>query len=288
MDRHIDGALQLGAPLVSADLSDVHALYGVLVRHGVGAIVHCGAISGPMLARDDPYGLFQTNVVGMLNVLEAARRLRLRRLVFCSSLMVYGTNDGSVLREDAALRAIDTYGASKVAAEALVTAYITQYAVPAVSARLAWVYGPRRQTACSIRTMLRNAMAGRPTRLPSGRSAHRQYVHVDDVASALVALLEAPALKRHAYNVSGNDYRPFEQVAEIVRDLFPGTDIEIGDVPDPEDPPMGPLATEALERDIGWAPAVPLEQGIASYRDWLADHAEPGSRFSMSSSTGGA
>ena len=270
MDHRLVEAPDLGVALVKADLSDVHALYGALTVHRCTAIVHCGAISGPMLARNDPAGLMATNVVGTLNVLEATRRLGLHRIVVCSSLMVYGPNDGSVLDEGSPLLATDTYGASKVAAEAMVRAYAADHGVDAVMARLAWVYGPRRQTACGIRRMLEDAIAGKVTRFDSGSSAMRQYVHVEDVASALIALLQAPkGAARLVYNVSGGDYRPFPEVTDLVRDLFPSADITIGDAPDPEDPLMGPLSIEAIGRDIGWRPAISLSTGLASYADWL-------------------
>jgi UDP-glucuronate 4-epimerase len=268
-DQRIDGATGLGIPVYQADLGDVHALYGALIEHGCTAIVHCGAISGPMLARDNPHLLIQSNVVGTLNILEAARRLHLRRVVFCSSLMVYGPNDGSELHEDSPFQPCDTYGASKVAAEALVNSYAAQHGVDAVSARLAWVYGPRRQTACSLRAMLSDALASRPTHLATGGSALRQYVHVDDIAAALIALLQAPGLKRAAYNVSGGDYRPFPQIADMVRDIFPQAEITIGNAADPDDPLMGPLAIRAIEKDIGWKPAIPLAEGLKLYSDWL-------------------
>ena len=269
MDRRIEGAAGLGIPVVKADLRDVHALYGTLAAHRCTAIIHCGAISGPMLARDNPEYLMQVNVTGTLNILEAARRLKLRRVVFCSSLMVYGGNDGSVLHEDSPLLASDAYGFSKVAAEALVRAYVAEHGVDAVMARLAWVYGPRRQTACGVRRMIEDVMTGRTTRFTSGRSAMRQYVHVEDVSAALVALLQAPALPRRAYNVSGGDYRPFPEVADVVRALFPEAAITIEDAPDPEDPPMGRLAIDGIEQEIGWKPAIALEDGLRSYAAWL-------------------
>lgn len=270
MDHRLADTPDLGVPLVKADLADVHSLYGTLTAHRCTAIVHCGAISGPMLARDDPAGLMTTNVVGTLNVLEATRRLGLRRIVVCSSLMVYGPNDGSALHEDSPLLATDTYGASKLAAEAMVRAYASDHGVDAIMARLAWVYGPRRQTACGIRRMLEDAIAGRATRFDSGSSAMRQYVHVEDIASALIALLQAPKrAARLVYNVSGGDYRPFHEITGLVRDMFPSADIAIGDAPDPEHPPMGPLSIEAIERDIGWRPALQLSTGLASYAAWL-------------------
>ncbi len=277
MDRRVADAAALGVPVAEADICDAHALYGTLAAHRCTAVVHCGAVSGPMLAKGEPERLMRTNVSGTLAVLEAARRLGLRRVVFCSSLMVYGANDGAALAEDAPLRARDTYGASKVAAEAIVTAYAAEHGLDAVSARLAWVYGPRRQTACGIRRMLEDALAGRPTRFGSGGRAMRQYVHVDDVAAALHALLDASGVAGRAYNVSGGDYRPFPAVADLVRAMFPAADIAVGDDPDPdpEDPPMGPLAIGAIARDAGWRPALPLPEGLRGYADWLRSRPRP-------------
>jgi UDP-glucuronate 4-epimerase len=269
MDQRIEDAASLGCPTIEADLGDMHALYGAFMEHGCRTIVHCGAISGPMLARDAPELLFRTNVTGTLNLLEAARHARARRFVFCSSLMVYGANDGSPLDEDSPLLPSDAYGASKVAAEAIVDAYAAHHGLDAVSARLAWVYGPRRRTPCGLRTMLTDALAGRPTKLESGLSAVRQYVHVDDVAAALLALVEAPHLPRRAYNVSGGDFRPFLEVVDAVRRLFPSADITVGDEEDPDDPPMGPLSIAAIVADIGWKPSVPLPEGLANYAEWL-------------------
>ncbi len=272
LDQRIDGAMGLGVPVYRADLDNTHALYGALVDHGCNAIVHCGAVSGPMLARDDPEFLFRTNVTGTLNVLEAARRLHLRRVVFCSSLMVYGENDGCALHEDSPLRPSDAYGFSKVAAEAIVDAYAAHHGVEAVSARLAWVYGPRRQTPCVLRTLLQDAMAGRPTRIDSGGAAMRQYVHVDDIAEALIALLQAERIVGRAYNLSGGDYRPFGEIVAMVRALNPGADIVAQAQADPQDPPMGPLSIAAMERDLGWTPKIPLAEGLRTYRNWLTTH----------------
>jgi len=269
MDQRIRDAATLGMPTVQADLGDVHALYAAFLEHRCTAVVHCGAVSGPMLARDAPELLFRTNVTGTLNALEAARCARARRFVFCSSLMVYGANDGSTLHEDSPLLPSDAYGASKVAAETIVNAYVAHHGLDAVSARLAWVYGPRRQTPCGLRMMLSDALAGRPTGLASGLSAIRQYVHVDDVAAALVALLQAPHLPRRIYNVSGGDFRPFVEVVDAVRQLFPSADITVGDAQDPDDPPMGPLSIAAISEDIGWKPAIPLLDGLGSYAEWL-------------------
>ena len=78
----------------------------------------------------------------------------------------------------------------KAAAEQLLTAYATQHQVDGVSVRLSWVYGPRRQTACVIRTMLLNAMQKKPTRIPFGADFNRQYIYVEDAVRGLLLSLD--------------------------------------------------------------------------------------------------
>ena len=90
-----------------------------------------------------------------------------------------------------------------------------------VSLRLSWVYGPRRKTDCVVRTMIVDALAGRPTRIPYGQGFHRQYIYVDDAADALVAALDRPNPPRRIYTVTGGTYLTFDELADAVKCIFP-------------------------------------------------------------------
>jgi UDP-glucuronate 4-epimerase len=258
-----------GRGVLECDLTDVHSLHRLVMRYRPDSIVHCGAISGPMVARDNPHAIIQNNLVGTANILELARVYQIRRVVFCSSVSAYGPTPAGPVPEDVALNPSTVYGATKAAGEQLIAAYATQHKVDGVSVRLSWVYGPRRQTACLIRTMLLDALQKRPTRLPSGADFYKQYIYVEDAARGLLLALDATGLKRRTYSITGDSYLTLGQIADIVRIIVPGADIEISPGPDPDDDVQEIFDISAAKRDLGYVPRFSIEQGIKSYRDWL-------------------
>lgn len=258
-----------GRRTVECDITDIHRLHAIVAGQHVGGIIHCGAYSGPMVARDNPYAVVRVNVVGTANILEIARIHNIKRIVFCSSTSAYGSTPPGLVPEDVTLSPSSVYGASKVAGEQLVTAYSKQHGVDGVSLRLSWVFGPNRTTDCLIRTLIQDALAGRPARQPFGRSFHRQYIHVDDAARALVAALDRPRLPRHAYTVTGGTYHTLAEIGDVVRRIFPGADITFGEGPDPVDDVQSQFDISAAARDLDFRPSVGLEEGMRSYAEYL-------------------
>lgn len=263
------GQTEEGRPIVVADVTDVHRLYAVTEGVPLDGVIHCGAFSGAMVGGDNPNAIVRVNIGGTANILELARVKAARRVVFCSSCSAYGRTPPGPLTEATPLEATTVYGASKVAGEALVAAYGRQHGVDGTSLRLSWVYGPRRTTDCVIREMICDALAGRPTRMEFGADFHRQFIHVEDAADALIAAYRCTRLPQFAYNVTGGSYRTLGEIAGIVRKVLPGADITLADGPDPLDDFQGEFEIGAAQRDFGYAPRHDLESGIARYADWL-------------------
>lgn len=259
-----------GLPLVACDLNDIHRLHAIAAEYPLDAIVHCGAHSGPMVARDNPFSMVQVNVVGTANMLELARIYRLRRLVFCSSTSAYGDTPEGPVPEDVPLRPTSVYGGSKAASEALLWTYWRQFGVDALAIRLSWVYGPGRTTDCVIRTMIEDALAGRPTRMGFGQDFHRQFIHVEDAVSALVLALDAAAPARRIYTATGDTYLTLGEIGEAVARVLPGADIALEPGPDPVDEVHRRFDISAIRRDLGYVPQFDLDTGIRSYADWIA------------------
>ena len=259
-----------GETITACDLTEVHRLHELATE--ATAVVHCGAISGPMVARDNPYLIVQSNVVGTANILELARVRKMRRVVACSSVSAYGNTPAGLdlVAEDVPLRPTSVYGASKAAGEHLLDGYALQHGLDGVSIRPAWVYGPGRTTECAIRAMILDAQAGRATHFPFGRDFYRQYVHVDDVATALVLALDAEKLPRRSYTITGGSYMTLAEVAETVKAVLPQAEITMGAGPDPVDDVQARFDISAAERNLGYRPRVTLEDGIRSYAEWLA------------------
>jgi UDP-glucuronate 4-epimerase len=258
-----------GVSVTECDLGNVHRLHA-LARDGLSAVIHCGAFSGPMVARDDPVSMVQVNIVGTANMLELARIHGARRFVFCSSTSAYGNTPPAPVKEDVVMAPASLYAASKVASEQLVSAYAQQYGVDGVSLRLSWVFGPRRTTDCMIRTMLTDAMAGRATRMPFGYDFHRQYIYVEDAAAALVAALDAPSLPRRTYNITGDSRLTLEEIAQVVRKVIPAADIELAPGADSLDEFQERFDISAAAADLGYRPRYDVEAGIRAYADWLS------------------
>lgn len=255
--------------VIDCDLRDTHRLHQFAAGQGLDTIIHCGAHSGPMVARDNPYDLVAVNVVGTANVLEVARIHRVRRFVNCSSVSVYGSTKAGPVPEDTALHPGTVYGATKLAAEHLATAYAREHGLDAVSLRLSWVYGPNRTTSCLLRRMVADALEGRPTRVEWGADFYRQYIHADDAAAALVAAVDAPSVARRVYNVTGGSYQTLAETAECVRRVLPQAEISLAPGRDPGDDVQHRFDISAAEQDLGYVPAVALEDGIRSFAEAL-------------------
>ena len=255
--------------IIDCDLRDTHRLHQLASEPDLDTIIHCGAHSGPMVARDNPYDLVAVNVVGTANVIEVARVRRLRRFVNCSSVSVYGSTVSGPVLEDVPLHPSTVYGATKLAAENLVTAYAREHRLDAVSLRLSWVYGPNRTTSCLLRRMVADAIEGRPTAVEWGRDFYRQYIHVDDAAAALMAAVDAECVDRRAYNITGDNYQTLAETADVVRSVLPQADILLGEGDDPGDDVQHRFDIAAAKRDLGYVPAVSLEQGIRRFAETI-------------------
>lgn len=255
--------------IVDCDLRDTHRLHQLAFGQQLDSIIHCGAHSGPMVARDNPYDLVVVNVVGTANVLEVARIQRVRRFVNCSSVSVYGSTSVGPVHEDSVLHPRTVYGATKLAAEQLVTAYAREHGLDTASLRLSWVYGPNRTTSCLLRRMIADALDGRATVVDWGSDFYRQYIHADDAAAALVGAVDAPSVGRRVYNVTGDDYRTLGQTAELVRQVLPQADIALAFGPDPGDDVQHRFDISAAQEDLGYVPAVALQEGIESFAEAL-------------------
>ncbi len=192
-------------PSVAGDAADLPLVRRLV--EGRPNVVHSGAVSGPMLMLDNPYGIAQANLGGAMGVFEACRQAGVRRLVWLSSIAVYGDQPTlDPIPETAAVNPQSFYGHTKAAGEILLRAYVARYGLPSVALRLSSVFGLRRRTECRLRQVIEAGLAGRPVTVAAEGSSFRQYLHVDDAAEAVLLALAAPDPTQLLYNVTGGTY----------------------------------------------------------------------------------
>jgi dTDP-glucose 4,6-dehydratase len=254
---------------VHGDVND-EALVDGLVRE-VGAVVHCAAESHVDRSIEAPREFLVTNVLGTQTVLEACRRHG-RRLLMVSTDEVYGANapDGEPFREDEALRPRSPYAASKAAADLLCRAYHTTYGADVTIVRGTNAFGPR-QLERVVPTYALAALRGLPVPVYGRGEQRREFLYVGDWvrAARLVLELGEPGV---VYNIGGGFELANLELAERICGLTGASGSLITFVPDrPGHDFRYGVGSERL-RALGWAPAVPFDQGLATTVAWYREH----------------
>lgn len=276
----------LAAQCSAGEVTDAARLLEVCRMQGVDAVVHTAGLVGlePSLAQ--PAAFYATNVMGFVQVCEAARQAGARRVVLVSSNAAYHAPAGSALVEGDPVFSITRgnpaghYGTSKMMQEAVGLAYATFHGLDVIALRVTAIYGFGMRAPMYIKPMVEDAVAGRPTRLPGGGPMRRDYTYVPDCADAVLCALRAPADRPgpRVLNVAAGRAVSAAELAGIVRDVIPGADIAIGDtltaIEAENNRMRAPLDVTAARDTIGWSPAWPLAAGIRDYANRLRSYGQ--------------
>lgn len=267
-----DANVPEGARFEAADLTNQATMAALLRDHAVDTVIHCGAISGPMVAADNPHLVASVNIGGTLNLAEAARKAGVKRFLALSSISVYGVQTTlDPVTEDAPLNANDVYGASKIAMEVILRAYRYDLGMPTIVLRIASVYGPGRTTDCFIRDLIRSAATGTAIELFEEGGLRRQFIHINDVVRGIVQSLSAGLWNDFVYNIGGGEWLTEREIAAVASPILPRLQIAATQAPARcIDGYMGPLEFRRASATFGYAPQTSLSQGIASYAAHLA------------------
>ncbi|MBM7805877.1 UDP-glucose 4-epimerase [Geodermatophilus bullaregiensis] len=253
--RFVQARLQESAPV----LADVRP----------EAVLHFAAKSLVGESQVKPEIYWEHNVGGSLALLEAMRAVDCRRIVFSSTAATYGEPEQVPIREDAPTRPTNTYGATKLAVDAMLTSYATAYDFAAVSLRYfnvagaAYGLGERHTTETHLIPIALQVAAGTretitvygedyPT--PDG-TCIRDYIHVSDLADAHLLALTAPQPGEHrVYNLGNGTGFSVQQVVDAVREVTGHpVPVEVG-TRRAGDPAQLVAASDRIRADLGWTP----------------------------------
>jgi UDP-glucose 4-epimerase len=237
--------------------------------HGVEVVFHLAASVGNKRSIEYPLIDAEINVLGTLQVLEAARKERVRKIVTSSSAGIFGELKIIPIKEDHPVYPDSPYGCSKLCEEKLCLAYSKLYAIEAICLRYFNVYGPNQRfdaygnvIPIFVFRMLRNE----PLIIYGDGEQTRDFVHVDDVVQANIKAADATGV-RGAFNIASGKSITINNLVKIIINGNNTARIEYG----PERPGdvRHSLADLSLaHQKINYNPTVDLEKGIKEYIEW--------------------
>lgn len=256
--------------VVFGDLRDVESVQGAV--RGVEVVFHLGAQIAIPYSYINPRAFFETNVLGSLNVAQAARDLGVGRLLHVSSSEVYGTAQRLPMSEDHPIAPQSPYAASKVGADALMSTHHLSFGLPVAIVRPFNTYGPHQSARAVIPTVVSQALWGDRVRLGS-LDPRRDFTYVSDIVSGMIAVaLDAGTVGRTIHIGSGVSHSVGE-IVHLVGQLL-GRELEV----ETDSRRVRPAASEvqellcdpALARELtGWSAGVSLREGLELTTEWI-------------------
>jgi UDP-glucuronate 4-epimerase len=281
---------QPGFTFRKLDLADRAATKDLFAEYRFPAVVHLAAQAGVRYSLENPHAYVDANLEGFINVLEGCRHHGCGHLLFASSSSVYGANTKLPFSvKDNVDHPISLYAATKKANELMAHSYSHLYRLPTTGLRFFTVYGPWGRPDMAMFIFAKAILAGQPVRLFNNGRMRRDFTYVADVVQAVVRLIGRPPQGNPdwdgnrpdpatskapwtVYNIGNNHPEELTHVISLLEKEFGRPAIK-------EMLPMQPGDVEAtyadvadLERDIGFKPATPIEDGIARFAKWYRDY----------------
>jgi len=271
------------------DIADRDAVAKLFADRRFSHVVHLAAQAGVRHSLVEPHAYVDANLVGFMNVLEGCRHTNCRHLLYASSSSVYGANTRIPFRtSDNVDHPLNLYGATKKANELMAHAYAHLFALPTTGLRFFTVYGPWGRPDMAPSLFAAAIRDGAPIRLFNDGNMRRDFTYIDDVAEAVVRLVEVAPTPNPAWSsetpdpaTSSAPWRVYNigcgepiEVLEFVSLI----EKEMGISAKRELLPMQPgevIETYAdcadLERVVGFRPRTPIHEGVRRFVQWFRE-----------------
>lgn len=262
-----------GVELLVGDICDE----GTCLKAGLGVdvIVHLAANTGVGPSVEDPRKDCATNVVGTFNMLETARKEKVKRFVFASSGAPIGECEPPI-HEELAPHPVSPYGASKLAGEGYCSAYYRSFGVGTVALRFGNVYGPRSKHKSSvIAKFIKQALGGEELEVYGDGKQTRDFIYIDDLINAILMGVSKAKIGGEVFQIATNTETTVNNIMDRLLVILKERNIEpvgivhsssrLGDVV------RNYSDTTKAETFLGWKAMVSLEKGIEATVDYFSE-----------------
>jgi nucleoside-diphosphate-sugar epimerase len=250
------------ADLRSADLTALLA--------GTAYVFHQAAQAGVRTSWGAGFaGYTEHNILATQRLLEAARKAGVRRVIYASSSSVYGDTPDRPARENSLPSPVSPYGVTKLAAEHLCRLYTVEQSLPTIALRYFTVYGPRQRPDMAFHKFIKALLQDEPITVYGDGEQSRDFTYVADIVAANLAAMRA-GQSGHVYNVGGGVNATVNEVLRLLEQVT-GKQARVRYASKQAgDAAHTSADTTAACRELGFAPTMPLREGLRREAEWLA------------------
>lgn len=261
--------------VVAADMRDLPALLSALERSNVDTLVHTAGLIGSRV-QENSYTGATNNILGTVNVLEAARLRGLRRVVYISTFGVYDRAkiDDTLVRETHPIGGHNLYATTKVCSEHLVHAYAAMYKLDTAIIRPGGVFGRGFYVGGStvgkvMRDLALSVIKGDPITLDANTYGLNEYVYGKDVGLAVFLACQKENLGQRIYNAGSGVVTGPEDLAQLIKELSPDVKVTVSGKVRADGKKNIPLDLSVSKAELGYTPRFPLKEALRDYMDEL-------------------
>jgi len=260
--------------IYTGDVRDFDSVYDAM--KDVDVVFHLAALIGIPYSYISPLAYIKTNTEGTYNVLEAGRKLNLKRIIITSTSEIYGTAQYVPIDEKHPYNPQSPYAASKAAADHLALSYYRSFGTPVTIIRPFNTYGPRQSARAVIPTIISQILAGKKQIKLGNLSPTRDLNYVKDIANGFITVGLHENTVGDVYNLGTGQEISIGDLAEKIIEL---TEKEVEIIEDtqrirPEKSEVERLLSNAekAKKTTGWEPKYMLEEGLKETIDWIQDN----------------
>ena len=266
-----DSSLDSQLELVVRDIRDYQTC--VKCCENIDVVVHLAATTGVTSSVENPRQDMEANIIGTFNLLEAARRNRVRKFIFASSGAAIGECEPPI-HEEMAPHPVSPYGASKLAGEAYCSSCYCTFGIETIALRFGNVYGPGSSHKNSVvARFIRQAMRGETLEIYGDGKQTRDFIYIGDLVKAILIAASVNGIGGEVFQIATNAETTVSEMVDILIPILTDSGFKDVNVLHGE-PRLGDVQrnfsdTSKARKMLGWRPEVDISNGLKQTLEWF-------------------
>ncbi|MBU1297027.1 MAG: NAD-dependent epimerase [Gammaproteobacteria bacterium] len=263
---------------VKLDLADREGMARLFAEEQFQRVIHLAAQAGVRYSLEAPFEYVDSNLVGMMTILEGCRQTKVEHLVYASSSSVYGMNAKIPFSEsDTVDHPVSLYAATKKANELMAHSYSHLYGIPTTGLRFFTVYGPGGRPDMAPWLFTEAILNDKPIKVFNHGKMMRDFTYIDDIVEGVIRIQDVPPQAQQSqdttapyaiYNIGNNQPIQLSEFIEAIESACGKTAEKIYMDMQPGDVPKTYADTAQLEAMVGYKPATSIQDGMVKFVEW--------------------